>query len=155
MTLKLIEVLKMPKYSAIAALSAIIFAFVYMYAQVLGNIDNIIIWIQLIPWYNVVFFIMLAAVFGITMSFQIYTWKQPKTCNVKKTTSASSIAAFAGFFVAQCPACASLSALFLPVSAVAFLTTVSAVINLIIIAVMLLAINYLGGFKQIKSVRLQ
>ena len=74
MTLKLIEILKMPKYSAIAALSAIIFAFVYMYAQVLGNIDNIIIWIQLIPWYNVVFFIMLAAVFGITMSFQIYTW---------------------------------------------------------------------------------
>jgi len=58
------------------------------------------------------------------------------------------IFAFGLFFVAQCPACASLGVLFLPVSVIGVLTQFGWLINLLGIGLLLFAINYLGGFKK-------
>jgi len=50
--------------------------------------------------------------------------------------------------VAQCPACASLGVLFLPVSVIGVMTQYSWLINLVGIGVLLFTVNYLGGFKK-------
>lgn len=157
MAIKLIEVLKMRVYLLIAVVSALAFTAVYIYTQVLGIVENVDIWLTVIPLHNAVLFAVFAALFGVTLSFQIYNWRQPKVCTVSdkaKSGSVSSGATFVGLLVAQCPACASLGALFLPVSAVTFFTQFSFVINLVSIGLLLFVINYLGGFKRaVKEVR--
>ncbi|MBI4162890.1 MAG: hypothetical protein HY513_04350 [Candidatus Aenigmarchaeota archaeon] len=151
MPIKLIEVLKMPKYAAIAVISALLFTAVYIYSQVLGIIENIDLWLSVIPWYNALLFPMLVVLFGMAISFQIYMRSQPKVCSTKKTSSATSGAVAAGFFVAQCPACASLGTLLLPVSAIAALVQFGWAINLISVSLLLFTINYLGGFKIVNK----
>ena len=149
--MKVIEIIKKPKYLLLAILASIIMAVVYIYLQVLGVVHNIDLWFSVIPWYNAILFIVFAILFGITLSFQIYIWKQPKVCAVGKKVKGvgtSSSATALGFLVAQCPACASLGALFLPVSVMGFLTKFSYIINLISIGLLLFVINYLGGFKK-------
>ncbi len=149
MTIKIIEALKIPKFLTIAVISSLIFTAVYIYSQVLGIVENIDLWLSVIPWYNAILFPILAVLFGMAVSFQIYMRSQPKVCNIKKSTGATSGAVAAGFFVAQCPACASLGTLLLPVSAVTALVQFGWVINLVSISLILFTINYLGGFKNI------
>ncbi len=123
----------------------------YIYTQVLGIIENIDVWLAIIPLHNAVFLIIFTALFGATFSYQVFLWMQPKTCSVNKKIGAAGtggIGTFGIFLVAQCPACASLSALFLPISALAFLTEFSWAINLFGIGLLLFTINYLGGFKK-------
>jgi len=149
--MKVFAVMRKFEYALIAVLSAIIMAAIYIYTQVLGNLQNIDIWITIIPWYNSILFIIFVALFGLTMSYQIYLWRQTKVCSVNQKTSAvgtSSAATLATFFVAQCPACASLGALLLPVGAATFLSKASTVINIISIALMLFTLYYLGAFKR-------
>jgi len=149
--MKVLKVIKQPKYLAIAIVSIILMTSLYLYSQVLGNIHNLDIWFDIIPWYNALLFTIFAILFGVTLSYQIYVWKQPKVCKVSdkvKGVGTSSAPTFGIFLVAQCPACASLGALFLPLSAVTFLTKFSWLINLLGIGLLLFTINYLGGFKK-------
>lgn len=146
--MKLTEVLKMPKYLLVAVASATVMSIVYMYTQVLGNLANLDIWISTAPKHNLALFIVFAALFGITLSYQVYVRQQPKTCDIRKSSAAGGVGTFLTFLVAQCPACASLGALFLPVSAVAFFTIYSSWINLIGIGLLLFTLNYLGAFKK-------
>lgn len=150
--MKVIQVLKQRKYFLIALISSLIFTGVYIYTQLLGIIQNIDIWLTVLPWYNAILFPILAILFGATLSYQIYIWKQPKkVCAINKKAKGvglSSSASGVSFFVAQCPACASLGALFLPVSVMGVFTKFSWVINLVSIGLLLFVINYLGGFKK-------
>lgn len=150
--MRLIEALKLRKYAAISVISTIVFTLVYIYTQVLGIVQNIDLWFTVIPWYNAILFITFAILFGVTLSFQIYIRKQPKVCtadNKIKGAGISSSATFLGFLVAQCPACASIGALFLPASIiVGFFTRFSALINIISIGLLLFTLNYLGAFKK-------
>ena len=149
--MKLLQVLRNPQYLVLAVVSSLLFSFIYMYTQVLGNLHNIDVWFAVIPWYNALLFIVFAALFGITFSFQVYNWLQPKTCSIGKKTAAASgsgIGTLGLFLVAQCPACASLGALFLPVSAFTFISQLSTVLNIISIALLLFTLNYLGAFKK-------
>ncbi|PIN85124.1 MAG: hypothetical protein COV47_03905 [Candidatus Diapherotrites archaeon CG11_big_fil_rev_8_21_14_0_20_37_9] len=149
--MKLLKVLAQPKYAALAGVSAAIMVAVYIYTQVLGNAHNISVWFAAIPLENLGFFIVFTALFGITFSFQVYNWLQSKTCttNQKAGAAGSSGIGTAGLFlVAQCPACASLGALFLPLSAITFITEFSWLINLAGIGLLIFTINYLGGFRN-------
>ncbi len=146
--MKIIEVLKIPRYLLIAVASALILAFVYIYTQVLGNLANLDIWITIIPPHNAVLFGIFTALFGITLSYQIYVRQQPKTCDIKKSATTGGAGTFITFLVAQCPACASIGALFLPVSIVSFFTVYSSWINLIGIGLLLFTLNYLGAFSK-------
>jgi len=149
--MKLFNVLKQPQYFLIFIVSSMAFSAIYIYSQVLGIVENIILWITIIPWYNAILFVVFVALFGITLSFQIYNWRQPKTCSINQKRAGASvggIASFVGLLVAQCPACASLGVLFLPFSAVTFLTEFSTALNLLSIGLLLFTINYLGGFKK-------
>ncbi len=148
--MEIIEALKIRKYFIIAAVSSSIFASVYIYAQVLGIIQNIDLWFATIPHLNLIFFIVFVALFGMTLSFQIYRRKQPKTCGInKKAVGAESVAAFGGFFVAQCPACASIGALLLPSSIfLSVFVKYGLIINIVNIALLIFTIRHLGEFKK-------
>ena len=146
----LLRAMRIRKYAAISAVSTIILAVVYIYTQVLGIVQNLDIWFTIIPWYNAILFVLFAVLFGTTLSYQLYVRSQPKICRVGKTSvGASSGATFIGFLVAQCPACASIGALFLPATiVVGVLTKYSTLINIISIALLLFTLNYLGAFKN-------
>jgi len=149
--MKLLQVLRNPQYLVLAAVSSLIFSALYIYTQVLGNVHNIDVWFAVISWYNAILFVAFAILFGITFSFQVYNWLQPKICSIEKKTvaaSGSGIGTLGLFLVAQCPACASLGALFLPVSAFTFISQLSTVLNIISIALLLFTLNYLGAFKK-------
>ncbi len=149
--MKIIEVLKTRKHLLLAIVSSLIMAVIYIYTQVLGIVQNIDLWFTVIPWYNAILFTIFVALFGITLSFQIYNWRQPKVCptNVKvKGMSTSSGATFSIFMVAQCPACASLAVLFLPVSVVGFFTQFGWLITMFGIGLLLFTLNYLGAFRK-------
>jgi|SRR3989338_5756876 len=149
--MKVISVVSQPLYAAIGIVSALLMSVVYLYSQVLGNLHNIDIWIKIIPWYNALLFVVFVVLFGMTISYQVYMWRQPKACSVAQKTKgagASSAATIAAFFVAQCPACASLGAVLLPVGAVAFIAQAGTAINIISIALMLFTLHYLGGFRK-------
>jgi len=141
----------MPKYLLIAVASSVLMTAVYAYSQVLGIVQNLDIWLGVMPWYNAVLFSVFAAVFGASMSYQVYVWRNPKGCSISAKRGgigANSAGTFAVFMVAQCPACVSIGALFLPLSAVLFVANFGWLINIIGIAMLLFTINYLGGFRR-------
>lgn len=151
--IKVLRVMKMPRYFALATASAVLFAIFYVYTQVLGIVHNVDIWFANISPINFAMFLAFSVLFGITLSFQIYNWRQPKTCNIKGSTGSTSAATVISLLVAQCPACASLGAFFLPFSILSFIGRFNILFDLLSIGLLLFTINYLGGFKNIKSKR--
>lgn len=149
--MKLFEVLKKPKYIILTIVSTLIVSAIYIYTQVLGNVHNIDVWFATIPIYNAVLFSIFALLFGATFSFQVFNWFAPTTCTLNKkigSAGTSGIGTTGLFLVAQCPACASLGSLFLPISAISFITEFSWLINLASIGLLLFTLNYLGAFKK-------
>lgn len=149
--IKIFHVMKMPYYFALAAASTVVFAGFYVYTQVIGIIHNVDIWFTNIPPLNLFMFVIFSILFGIALSFQVYNWKQPKTCDIRKSAGSTSAATFIGLLVSQCPACASLGAIFLPFSVVAFIGKFSLLFDVISIGLLLFTINYLGGFQNVKK----
>jgi len=145
------DVMRTRRYFSVAVVAALLFAAVYIYAHLLGIVGNIDVWIMSMPLLNRLFFVAFSALFGITISFQIYTWRQPKVCVTKKSVGASGAATFIGMFVAQCPACASLGALLLPAGAAAFVVHNGIWLNAIAAALLLFTIFHLGGLRSNKS----
>lgn len=148
--MRLSSVLQKPFYAGIATLSAILFFFVYVYTQVLGNLENVHVWIANLMTTNGILLLVFVGLFGVTMAYQLYLHHSPKICSVKKRTSGTGIhgiGTIGVFLIAQCPACASLGALFLPVSAVTFLAEHSVVLNVLSIGLLLVTLHYLGAFQ--------
>jgi hypothetical protein len=149
--MKLFNALEKPKYFLLAVVSSLIFVFVYIYLQVLGNLDNIGAWFKLMPWYNAFLFIVFLVLFGITFSFQIYSWLHQRKCSLNRKlggAGTTGIGTTGLFFVIQCPACVSFVTLFLPFSVIGFLSQYSWLISLFSIGLLLFTLNYLGAFKK-------
>lgn len=149
--MKIFDVLRTPKYLIIAAASSAGMLALYAYSQVLGAVGNLDLWLAVMPWYNKVLLSVFLGLFGMATAYQVYLWRQPKACSVYAKSGgigASSAGTFGVFLVAQCPACASIAALFLPVSVGLFLGNFGWLITLSGIAMIIFTINYLGGFKK-------
>lgn len=149
--MKIVRVLREPKYLAVAVLSSLGMLALYAYSQVLGAVGNLDLWISVMPWYNKMLLSIFVVLFGMATAYQVYTWKQPKSCNISargRTVGANSAGTFGVFLVSQCPACSSIAALFLPFSATLLIATYGWLINLVGIVIVLFTINYLGGFKR-------
>ncbi len=145
--MRIFEVFKSFKYTLIALLSSIVLALIYIYSQILGIWQNIGLWFAVIPWYNLILFLMFVLLFGITLSYQIYLWKQKRVCSIKSVGTGSG-ATLTTFLIAQCPACASLGALFLPLSVIGFFTKYSVYINFFSIILLLFTLRYSGAFRK-------
>ncbi|MBI2675175.1 MAG: hypothetical protein HYX24_01855 [Candidatus Aenigmarchaeota archaeon] len=148
MPFKLAEVLRQRKHAAIAVLAALLFFSIYVYSQVLFIAENLDIWFAHVPITNLFLLLLFSIIFGAALSYQLYVWKLPKTCDTRKSAGATGTSAMIGLFIAQCPACASLGALFLPASAFAFFSPYSTILNLVSITLLLLTLNYLGAFQK-------
>ena len=146
--MKILEVLRIPRYAIIAVLATIGMIGVYAFTQVLFIVENLDLWFTVIPLQNLILFLVFSGLFGITLSYQIYMWKQPKTCSLKKKSAPGTIGTMISFLVVQCPACASLGALFLPLSAISLLTTFSIWITVGSIALVLFTLIRLGGLSK-------
>jgi len=145
--MKISEVFKNFKYVLIALFSSIVLASIYIYSQVLGIWQNVDLWFKVIPNYNLILFAVFVLLFGITVSYQIYIWRQKRICSIKGIGTGSS-ATFTSFLIAQCPACASLGAFFLPLSVISFFARYGFYINLFSIVLLLFTLRYLGAFKK-------
>lgn len=146
-----IDVLRNPRYLLIAIAASVGMSVIYAYTQVLGVVGNLELWITVMPWHNRILFAIFSALSGILTAFQLYLLGQPKVCSLPKaggTVGANSGATFAVFLVSQCPACASIGALFLPASAILFLGNFGWAVNLIGIGMAVFMLNYLGGFRR-------
>lgn len=148
---RLFRVLANPRYAGITLLSSLAMFTLYTYTQVLGIIENVGVWFASIPPLNLGLTILFSLFFGITLSYQINLWKKPATCSTNERTVGAGTAGFGTmgtFLVAQCPACASLGALFLPLSAINFLATYGTYITFASIILLVFTLNYLGALKN-------
>ncbi len=149
--MRLMNVIQKPQYGLLAIISALIFLLVYVYTQVLGNLENVTVWAANVSPIHAVLLIIFVALFGITISYQVFLYKSPKLCSREKRTNATgvhSIGTLGIFLVAQCPACASLGALFLPIGAITFFTQYAVWLNLLSIGLLLFTLHYLGAFQS-------
>jgi hypothetical protein len=149
--MRLLHVLQIPSSQGVALLSAALMLVIYVYAQLLGIVENLDVWLATIPPLNLGIVLVFSALFGITFAYQYYLWKRPKTCSATKKISGAGttgVGTFGIFLVAQCPACASIGTLFLPFSAISFLADYGWIFNLLGIGLLLFTLNYLGAFKN-------
>ena len=114
--IKLLEVQKQKKYLAITIAGFLVMFFVYPLVQTFLNPANLDVWWATIPPINLALYIIFSALFGLVLSLQIYQLRQPKVC--KPGTVSGTVGTVLSFFIAQCPACAGLASLLLPVGAV-------------------------------------
>lgn len=153
MPMKLGRVLRQPFYAGVGILSSMLMLGLYVYTQVLGNLANVDIWLANVPRNHALFLGVFVILFGITFAYQVYLWRQPKACSTNKKIqggSASGIGTLGIFLIAQCPACASLGALFLPVSAISFFSEYAVELNLLSIGLLLATLYHLGAFERAK-----
>lgn len=150
---KLWRVLRKPHNAILSILLMGGIFLVYVYSQVLGNLQNVDVWVGNLVWPRALLLGVFVAVFGVTMTYQIDLWRGPRTCSVQKQakgTSASGLSTLGIFLVAQCPACASLGALFLPLSVVSFFGQYAEWLNAVSIILMVFTLHYLGAFERAK-----
>lgn len=145
--MKLSRVLKRPEYLGLALLISAAFFMIYAYIQTRGIAENFLFWLGTIPPANSAVFLLFAAVIGVSSSYQIYLFREPKACSLKGAGATSAVG-IGGLFVSACPACASFGLFVLPVNVLAFISGYGIYINLLGIALLLFMIRYLGGFEE-------
>lgn len=142
-----------PRYAMLSALLACGMIALYVYSQVLGNLANVDVWVANLSDERAVLVLMFSILFGVTLTYQLKLWTGPRTCTIKrqaKGTGASGLSTIGIFLVSQCPACASLGALFLPLSAVTFLGAYAEWITAGSIVLLLFTLHYLGALEHEK-----
>ncbi len=150
--MKLLSILKTRKYGTLAIILAVAMALIYPYLQVIlnGGFFNYFFWFEVIlsnSIINFVLYLIFSALFGIVVSFSIYNLTH-KTCSIKTSTGSSSFGVGLAIFTSQCSACVSLVTLFLPVTAAGIFSVYSTAFNALSIAVLVLAIYLMRGFKK-------
>ena len=143
--------LRNPRYLLLAIISAVVMGILYVVTQVIFIVQNIDLWFSVISPINLTLFIIFTTLFGISLSYQVWVRKQPQVCDIRKSGSGASMSGggtLFTFLVVQCPACASIGALFLPVSVIGFFTQYNSLITLLTIGLLLFTLRYLGAFKK-------
>ena len=146
---QLAYVLGKPNYQLLAAVSATLMLVVYMLSQVLFVRENLDVWLANIPPVHGALLLVFVGVFGITFAYQVYLWRQPKMCSTSQKMGGGGVSGLGTigiFFIAQCPACASLGAFFLPVATLSFIGQNTIWLNLLSIGLMVFTLHYLGAF---------
>ncbi|HLD41980.1 MAG TPA: hypothetical protein VJB06_03010 [archaeon] len=147
--MELIKVLKNKNYGLLAFMfSTFIFLFLPFVQSLANNTD---LWYSIIlkqnHGLNLVLFLIFSAIFGIFVSFQIYKFRQPKVCSIRKSSTGVLGSVFA-FFVGVCPACIGFAGLFFPATIITTLVIFGSIFMLISIFLILLSIHLNGGFKK-------
>ncbi|MBI4182169.1 MAG: hypothetical protein HY520_04355 [Candidatus Aenigmarchaeota archaeon] len=116
---------------------------IYPLLQSLGQAD---IWFAVIAPGNLALYLAFSILFGLMTSLQVHRLRA-RACPVRKSGSLGLAGTVGGFFVAQCPTCAVLLATFLPFNTIILISSLNVWLTLGSMALMLLAIHLLGGFR--------
>ncbi len=145
--MKIIKMLKNPKYAASTVAFAVFMFFFLPFVQTLGlNTD---LWYEVIPPLNFILFITFDIVFGLFVSFQIYQYMGPKECRINKKSAAGGFLGTAlSFIVGICPVCFGFASVLLPLGVVATLVVFGPVFIILSILLMLFSIHSNDGFKR-------
>ncbi len=155
--MRVLNILKNKRYLALAIVSGLIMVIVFplLQVQATGGLQNLDLWFEVIPPLNLALVVVFSVLFGLLLSFQVYNFKS-KICSVQKKAASATgggFAAFLGILVPACPACISIVTLILPVSlgisVAGFFMKYSSLLLSGSIALLLLGIYLLGGFKKV------
>ncbi|MFH1364931.1 MAG: hypothetical protein ABIH52_04760 [Candidatus Aenigmatarchaeota archaeon] len=146
--MQLIHALKQKTYFGIAVVAAVIMYYLLPYVQTLGLHTDL--WYQIIPPLHYAFFLVFVVIFGAFVSFQIYKFRGPKVCKVKKNAIGGVIGSGFAFLVGVCPACLGFAALLLPIGVSSILAVFGPVFMVISIGLMLFSIHMNDGFKKLE-----
>lgn len=116
----------------------------YPWLQSVGNVD---IWFAVIEPWNLALYLAFSLLFGLMVSLQVHSFRK-KTCSIRGSSAPGLAGTIGGFFVLQCPSCAVLLSFFMPLNAIIFIATYNTWLTLGTIALMLLAVHLLGGFRK-------
>ena len=145
----LLNALTRPVYILVAVIGAIIALAIYVYTQLITSFLRLDQWGLVLNSKNAIIPIIFAILFGVTLGYQAYLWNQ-KRCSLKKSAAgagSSSATIFGLLLVSQCPECATLGFFLLPASLVGYFSRYSLTIDLLVIALLLYTLVYLGAFK--------
>ncbi|MDO8624849.1 MAG: hypothetical protein Q7R47_02105 [Candidatus Diapherotrites archaeon] len=148
---KLIQVLQDHRFFILAAFASLLILGLYVYLQLLGITQNLGVWLVNLAWYNAVLLFSFCVLFGATFAYQVFLWSRPNTCPIDvrvKGTVPHTASGLTVLFVAQCPGCATFTALFLPASTVTFLGQINWLLNLFSIGLLVFTLHYLGAFQN-------
>ncbi len=143
--MRIITANRQPKYLLITVLATLAMLIVYPAIQSLGQVA---IWFAVIEPANLAVYVIFSILFGLLVSLQVYTKREAKACPVGKSAGFGSVGTLAGFFIAQCPTCALLLSLFLPFPAILLVSQYNLALTLGSMALLLLGIHLLGGFRK-------
>ena len=148
--MRLFHILFRPYHFLVAVISSLLMGGIYVYSQVLGNLSLVGVWVATIPILHAFLLVVFLLLFGASMAYQIHLWKSPKVCSLSQRAKGGGLSG-AGtlgiFLVAQCPACASLGALFLPLSTLTIIGEYTIWLNAASILLVLFTLHYLGAFR--------
>ena len=150
--IKSIKVLKEKKYMLIFIASTLLMLVTYPYLQVLrqGGFSNYFYWFQML-WkispINFILYIIFSILFGVVISLVIHNWKDSKVCNIRGSSSGG-ISSLLALSVSQCSTCLPFASLFLPATAVGFISVNNTLINFIIVGLLIYSIYSMGGFNN-------
>jgi hypothetical protein len=151
--MRLLSVLFSPFYALMGIIASLGMMGLYLYTQVLGNLSLLDVWLANVPFFHALLLVCFTLLFGATFSYQVYLWKSPKVCAPSQRAKGSGISGVGTlgiFLIAQCPACASLGALFLPLSALTIIAEYTIWLNVLSIFLLLFTLHYLGAFRPLK-----
>ena len=134
---------KLPALTALATM-----ALVFLWPSIpLGGINN---WLQFLYYYSPqnYFYIILSILSGVYVGIYVYDRKVQSCCSIqsKKVGATGSVL---GVLLGACPACIPVLAFFLPLSVSIVLSRVSLWFLIIAIAIMLLSIYRMNGFRKV------
>ena len=147
--MKLIDVLRKPRYALASFLSSTAMFWAYAYAQNLGIIENIPFWLTIITPENAILLFLFTTLFGFWVAFFWYGLRE-KSCEIPITKGglAGSGASLGGFIVAQCAGCLSLITLLLPLSASILLLKYNTILNVLSVLLLTAALWHMGAFRK-------
>lgn len=149
--MQLFRMFQQRRYLLIAIGISVVVFVLYPAIQVFPRVFyNYFFWFSLLTPVRWVLYVSYGVLFGVTLSFFLYT-RRTKTCAVSRQVRSGFsgvLGAFLGLVVPACPACLSLASLFLPVSAFSFIVARSAQLLGLSILLLLVSLWVLGAFKR-------
>lgn len=147
----ILEMFKNKRYVFLSVVLTLAMLVLYPLLQVLpqGGLHNFWFWFSVPSLYQLLLYVSYAVLFGLTVSFFFYS-RKVKVCPTSRQVRSGIpgvLGAAMGFVLPVCPACISLAAFLMPISAFTFIAGHST--QFLLASVFLLAISLwtLGAFR--------
>lgn len=155
----IVHILQQKQYVVLAILFSGFMLFLYPFVQTIPQgLNNFWFWFSLLTPVTWILYVTYSLLFGVTCASFIWRWKE-KRCNtvcalMPSTTGKAwgAIGTFVGVILPQCASCVSIATIFFPLSFAIFLVKYNVWVMLLSDGLLVLALYFLGAFKQHVSI---